>query len=384
MAQPDPTEVQRKVTEVAKFLEAHDLDRIVLRRRGPVSWLLDGADSHVQTDTEDGVAIVCVDRDGRITFITNVIESARLIDEELGVLCMDTQFGDNPMQLVFVPWTEDPLDAVLQSAQQCGWREDQIVAESPVANLQVLSGELAERFRSMRYSFSATELARYRKLCSDCALDLEAVTRSIQVGVSEYELAAELSRHVIARGYRPSTVLVAFDARITRYRQPIPTEHTLKRRAMIVLHAEHNGQVMAATRFAGLEPPKPRIAERFELVTEIDARAITRTRPGTAVRDIFQSIVEGYEEAEYPTEWHLNHQGGSIGYEGREYKVNPDSVQVVQANQPFAWNPSITGTKCEDTILTTLDSPEILTHTGNWAYIETEAGPRPVELLIDT
>jgi Xaa-Pro dipeptidase len=45
---------------------------------------------------------------------------------------------------------------------------------------------------------------------------------------------------------------------------------------------------------------------------------------------------------------------------GRDYKVNFRSEEVVQENQAFAWNPSITGSKSEDTMIATSDGPILL------------------------
>jgi hypothetical protein len=55
----------------------------------------------------------------------------------------------------------------------------------------------------------------------------------------------------------------------------------------------------------------------------------------------------------YPEEYQLHHQGGAIGYTGRDYKINFQTKEVVQENQGFVWNPSITGSKSEDTMLAT-------------------------------
>lgn len=41
-------------------------------------------------------------------------------------------------------------------------------------------------------------------------------------------------------------------------------------------------------------------------------------------------------------------------------------------DQAFAWNPSITGTKSEDTILCRQDGPEIMGLSDNWPSIQGE------------
>ena len=54
-----------------------------------------------------------------------------------------------------------------------------------------------------------------------------------------------------------------------------------------------------------------------------------------------------------------HHQGGAIGYRSREWVAHPASEEQVQPRQAFAWNPSITGTKIEDTALLTENGTRI-------------------------
>lgn len=105
------------------------------------------------------------------------------------------------------------------------------------------------------------------------------------------------------------------------------------------------------------------------------------TRVGTPVREVFRRGVQAYAEQGFPDEWHLHHQGGPCGYQGRDYLGSPTAPGVVRENQPFAWNPSITGTKSEDTILATTKGPQVITAARGWPMIEVEwenkTVPRP-------
>jgi hypothetical protein len=89
---------------------------------------------------------------------------------------------------------------------------------------------------------------------------------------------------------------------------------------------------------------------------------MAHTCPGIPVREVFQKGVDAYQGKGYPEEWKFHHQGGSIGYTGRDYRVNFKTPDIIQENQAFTWNPSITGTKSEDTILATPKGPEMITH----------------------
>ena len=75
--------------------------------------------------------------------------------------------------------------------------------------------------------------------------------------------------------------------------------------------------------------------------------------------------------AGFPGEELKHHQGGAIGYRAREWVAHPASQEVVQARQAFAWNPTITGTKIEDTaLLVDGANARSLTTSPGWPAIE--------------
>ncbi len=59
-----------------------------------------------------------------------------------------------------------------------------------------------------------------------------------------------------------------------------------------------------------------------------------------------------------------------MGYETRDFLVTPSETRVILPNQVIGWNPTITGTKSEDT---TISSGENLTAMPNWPL----CGTRP-------
>lgn len=88
--------------------------------------------------------------------------------------------------------------------------------------------------------------------------------------------------------------------------------------------------------------------------------------------DVFRTGMDAYAEVGFPEEWKLHHQGGPTGYRAREFRVHAGADAVVVKNQAFAWNPSITGAKSEDTIIATSSGPIILSETEDWPKIEVE------------
>ena len=111
---------------------------------------------------------------------------------------------------------------------------------------------------------------------------------------------------------------------------------------------------------------------RHDAVCAVDAAFICNTRPGTPVREVFRRGLAAYAEQGFPDEWRLHHQGGPCGYQTRDYVATPTVGGLVLENQAFAWNPSITGAKNEDTILATARGPQILTAARDWPMLSVD------------
>jgi hypothetical protein len=90
-----------------------------------------------------------------------------------------------------------------------------------------------------------------------------------------------------------------------------------------------------------------------------------------ALRDIFARALSTYARVGFEEEWRLHHQGGPAAYEPREFVATPTSTEIVSTGQVYAWNPSITGTKSEDTILIGEEENEILTTIEGWPTLST-------------
>jgi antitoxin VapB len=179
--------------------------------------------------------------------------------------------------------------------------------------------------------------------------------------MSEHEIAGVLSHHAHAQGLIPVVNLVAADERVARFRHPIPTSQKLRRYVMLVICAEFGGMISNVTRFVSFGALDAETKARQQAVVNVDAAVNLATRPGRTLGQVFADLVQAYADNGYADEWKLHHQGGSTGYAGREAFADPASTITVRDNQAFAWNPSITGVKSEDTVLITPRGIEMIT-----------------------
>jgi Xaa-Pro aminopeptidase len=126
--------------------------------------------------------------------------------------------------------------------------------------------------------------------------------------------------------------------------------------------AARGGLYANFTRFVEFDDPPPGIARRRAACDEILTRMREEaTQPGRTLADAFGDCKRFYAEAGFPGEWRLHHQGGTTGYGSRELIATPSTLDRIEVGQAFAWNPSITGAKSEETFVLTADGPEVVT-----------------------
>jgi antitoxin VapB len=344
-------EIEEKVDRVRALLAARKLGAIRLRRVSSFAWATGGADSAINTATDVGVGELIVTRDHRY-LVTSNIEAPRFEKED--------RLGDQGWEPAIAPWYEtgDPTAAVTKGLA--------VGADSPVAGAVDLTVEIG----ALRAHLVEVESARFRELARRCASAMDAAVRAIRPGMSERQIASLLAGETAHRGVWPVVDLVATDERIRHFRHPLPVDKALERHAMVVLCGRKWGLVCSLTRFVHFGRLPDDLRRRQDAVAQVDATFIAATRPGAAVKDVFARALGAYRATGFADEWTLHHQGGAAGYEPREYIGRPSSTEQVAERQAFAWNPSITGAKSEDTILVGRDRNDVMTEIAGWPTID--------------
>ena len=343
-------EFNQKQQSIRALLERTHLDALILQNVSSFAWATGGAAAYVNSATTPGVATLLITPTSR-HLITNNIEATRLKHEE--------KLLEQGWEFHVSPWytTQETLEKLARGLK--------LGADGAFPGALGLSAEVAR----LRTQLTPQEGERYRLLCSLCAEAMNSAVQSLQPGQSEYEIAARLGYEAQRRGALPIVNLIATDERIFSFRHPLPTTKTLEHYAMLVLCGRRWGLVASVTRLVHFGPLPDEVRRKSEAVARIDATMIAATRPGKTLGEIFKQIRAAYAEAGFADEWQLHHQGGSAGYEPREFIAVPDSAEVVSQGQAYAWNPSITGAKSEDTILVGESDNEVMTTIKDWPSI---------------
>jgi len=346
-------EFEIKISKVRELLAGRNLDALLVERVSSFAWLTCGAASYVNIADDLGIASLLITPDHNY-LITNNIEAPRLLQEEdlekQGWEVLVTQwYSTSNVVSQLTEGLRVGMDGLYQSGED-------------------LSFDLSR----LRADLQPVEQDRLRELCRGCAKSMEEAIFSIKPGMSEYDIAAILAGESYKRGILPIVNLIATDERIYKFRHPLPTEKKMERYAMLVLCGRKYGLVASLTRLVHFGQLPDDLKQKEIAVAEIDATFIANTKPGRSLADIFKNAQKKYADTGYPEEWQLHHQGGPAGYSPRETIANESNEWIVKNNQAYAWNPSITGTKSEDTILITGDGFEILTELTDWPIIEVD------------
>ncbi len=356
-------EMEQKWRTVIAYLDGHQLDAVILSRRCHFAWFTAGGLNHVSTAADVGAASLLITRE-RVCCITSMIEAPRIGAEELADLGIEVQVH---------LWYD--ADVTAQTwVKAIGDRRT--ACDARVAGLPASVKPLDADFDRLRWTLNEAEIERYRKLGREVAESLEAACRKARPGMSEHTLASLVAGSLLERAIRPPVLLIAADERVERFRHPIPAGKKFVNYGMAVACGERSGLLVSCTRLFSFKPIDAQLARKHEAVCAVDAALIAATRPGRTLGEVFAIGQKTYAEHGFAEEWTLHHQGGLTGYVGREVRGTPGSPLEIRANQAFAWNPSIAGTKSEDTIIVGERDNEIISATGNWPTRMYEAGGR--------
>jgi Xaa-Pro dipeptidase len=326
---------------LGQLMEQRGVDAVVLRRPANFAWYTGGADTKVDHVAPEGVADLIIRAESQLV-LTSTIEAPRMRAEQTPGI-----------EVVEYPWHED---------RACALRD--VLGDSRAGSDLGLPGtvDLSDEIARLRRTLDPDAVESLRAVGRDATAAMADAAATVEAGMTEHEAAAALAAACRSRGLTATVLLAAADERIALYRHPLPAGATIERRAMLVASAERGGLYANLTRIVELEEPDPEPARRLRACDEILIRLREEaTQPGRTLAEAFADCHRFYADAGFPDEWRLHHQGGLTGYGSRELIATPSTDHVIERGQAFAWNPSITGAKAEETFVLTEAGAEVVT-----------------------
>lgn len=332
--------------KVRDWLSEKGYDGVLLGRRDNYTWVSGGAKNHVLSSEETGVAYYVIRKD-TVELLADSSDLARMLAEQ------------NPLgaEGILVSWYESVEEYVKRMTSDGVYVSDTGIGETK--NVQ-------EELRELRMTLSGTEVEKYREIGVLCAKIVEGVCKDAKAGDSEEKIACMLKCRCLENGISPDCVLVGADDRILKYRHPVPTDRKIEKSLMVVLGGEKYGLNISMTRMVYFSDVPEKIRERYEKTAYIFACMQRMMADGKPYCRYFEDVKRLYKEAGYDEEWKMHHQGGPTGYACRETVITPDTDGMIHKGYAYAWNPTIQGTKCEETTYLSDKDVEIFTKTDEW------------------
>lgn len=345
-------EQMETVDRIRDWLGKKGYDGVILGRRDNYAWVSKGAKNHVLSSTENGVAYYVISRD-----------ALKLVADSSDLPRMSAEQDPLGAEAFLVPWYESVEEHIRQMI-----RGKDYVSDTGIAGTENAQEELTE----LRMRVSERELDRYREIGICCAQIVEGICKEAVPGDTEEEVALRLKCRCLQEGISPDCVLVGADERILDYRHPMPTDKKIEKSLMVVLGGEKYGLNISITRMVSFAPVPEEIRCRYEKTRYIFACMQTMMRDGETYGEYFARVQRLYREAGYEEEWKMHHQGGPTGYGCREYVALPGMKKRIRTGQAYAWNPTIQGTKCEETTYLSERGSEVFTRTEDWPRTKVE------------
>ena len=359
-------EIAEKVGRLRRMLAAEGLGGVLIGAQHNFSWLTAGGSNGIDQSREAGAGALLVRDDGKRFVLASRIEMPRLLEEELAGLDFEPVGFGWEEEKASPTFLADRARTLLTGGAALG-------SDLPAGpEARVVEGALAD----CRYQLTPPEVERFRQLGRDAGETVGEIVRSLEPGLTEHEVARRAADALAARGMRVVVNLVAADERIGKFRHPVPTGRRWEKILMLVVCTRRGGLIVSLTRIVCAGEVPAELRRRTDACARVNASLLAATRPGTTGAELYRTAARAYAEAGFAGEEHLHHQGGAAGYRTRDWVAHPASTEVVRDGQAFAWNPSITGTKAEETCLASETGVEVLSASPGWPQITTALGGR--------
>ena len=348
-------ELTYKVSKLREIMLDRNLDGIFIKRQDNFAWLSCGGRNYVGVgDMGNCGLLVTADK---CYAVSNNIERPRMIDENM--------LEDMGFEYHSFIWHDGAREAAILN---------DLVPSGRIGYDYGGKDNVSAEIKAVRMDLTEAEIERYICIGRDASEAIESAAQCIRKGMSEYEIAGTIIKNMEDRGLEELSCMVAADERIFKYRHPLPTAKCVEGRVQVGGNFRRDGLVICLTRYASFGKPSEELEKQMLANQMIDCTLIAACEPGVVLCDALLKGKAKYEELGYGEEFNKHHQGGPIGYAGRDYRVDFGVKDTVKAHQGFCWNPSITGTKSEDTYVVEKGKRTAITKPVLFDKVVIEAG----------
>jgi Xaa-Pro aminopeptidase len=339
-------EIDVKVGRIKALLEKEGLNALYLTRAANFAWITAGANGVVTICMEDSVASVLVTKDGKKYAITNVIEEAKMREEE--------RLEELGFEIVSQEWFENKNAEIV-----CGIAGDlsKVGSDFYFEDCPMIASKITR----LRVSLTHNEICRYQTLGDKMSAALESYLATVRPGMTEYEVVAGVAGALWPHEIGQVLFLVASDERAYKHRHAVPTHKKIERVLMVSCNGRYKGLITTTTRMVYFGNPPKEYLKQFEDTCEVECRMIAATKPGVDEIIPHRAGKAALDAMGQGAMYYRHAQGGPQDYYNRNYSVSESRHDITAVNQCYCYQPVIDGTKTEDAFIATEKGPLMVT-----------------------
>ncbi|MDG2130209.1 MAG: M24 family metallopeptidase [Fuerstiella sp.] len=351
-------DVELKHERVRQLLNATDRNALLLQSPENIAWFTAGVDPF-RCASEDCTTSLFVTPDARL-FATNSVDSAQIFEREAYGL---------GFQLKQREWFQPHQELVADLCRSRNVLSDQYVKGARYDR---------EAVRAIRLPLTDLEVARLRRLSRIAVHAVEATGQNLRHGVTEAEVAGQISHRLLKRTTAATRIQVCADGRNERYRHWTFGEHPINNFAVLSCIARRWGLHVGVTRTVCLENVPGDLWKGFQQALLLHATGIFFSRAGQTLSDVWERVHRIYDKFGMSNEWQLSDQADVIGYSSSECQLTPDADYRLASPAAVFWHSSVGPAMVGDTILLLDSSNEQLTRSSSWPYVPVQVKGREV------
>lgn len=340
------SDIEQKHRRVAQFLKENRSSALLLQQPCNLAWLTSGAD-FTRQGSSDTTASLFLMPEARV-ILTNNIDSGQIFESTLAGL---------GFQLKERPWHE--ARSVLVE-DLCRGRH--VASDTGVGRTTDVSAKLL----NLRLPLNELECERLRDLGLQIAHAVEATARNFERGVSEAEIAGQLSHRLLKHNVITERLQVCGDGISQRFRHWTFGTDPVERFGTLTVIGRREGLHAAVTRTVcfGEIPDDLRNAYRIAVMTQ--ATGMFFSQAGWVMSETWKRVARIYEKFGRAEEWEFAEQAEVIGYQPCEVPMTPSSEFMMLPSIAMFWHPSVGPVSVGDTMLIGPTGLEVLTPTEQW------------------
>lgn len=351
-------DVELKHERVRDLLNSTGADALLLQEPSNIAWLTSGADLY-RCAAEDCSTSVFVTPEARL-FATNSVDSAQIFEREA--------FGLG-FQLKQREWFQPHGELV---EDLCRGRK--VISDRGMPGTRMAPTHLC----SLRMPLTKLESERLRLLGRVAVHAVESTAHHLRAGVTESEVAGEVSHRLLKRTVAAARIQVCADGRNERYRHWTFGEDPIENYAAISCVARRWGLHVGVTRMVCVNTVPERLWETYQKALMIHATGLFFSRHHESLSDVWKKVHRIYEKFGMENEWQLADQAGVLGYGINEAQVGPGAAYTIEAPSSVFWHPSVGPAMVGDTVLCHEKSNEQITMSPSWPQVAVRVKGREV------